>query len=752
MRSRTKFLSLVLFLVLVSYSSESKTLDTQRKIKNLKTFARVYGCVKYFHPSDEASKIDWKKFASYGASKVIDCKTDAELLDELKQLFGPIAPSVTFSTKRTNGNGLSKIKPKNLKGWQLTFWQHRGVSIGMKSYPGYPYASVRVNSPAKIEIGRNHGIMVKMLNAKEYRNTKLRLRASAKLADTVKVSTYLRLAAINTDGSTFLKKSNIKGILWSPYEILYETGDEVERLEIGAALKGNTSLFLDNVKIDYWNGNKWEAIPVHNSDFEKAETGAVKSSESWFARGSGYTLEISKNTSANTNGFARFFYEEPALEINKKIFDTAPVFGEMMNEKIGNSIFCQLPIALYRNDYGTFPKVDSIRLQMFRSKVDSMPSSTKDLNVRLGNIINTYNVFQHFYPYMDVVDVDWDNELVGALSRSLTDSTEYDHYVTLEKFTAPLRDGHVYINFPSLSKIYAPRITWEWVENKLIVTNVLDHNIPLKIGDVVTHIDGVASKAYFAEVESRISAGTKGWLNHKAKTKSLLGEWKTSMVVKVGDKEISLKRESLVYNEPPRQSTYEKIGDSTYYLNLTLIEMDTISRLLPELQKSKAIICDLRGYPNANHKLISYFLKEKDTSVSWMQIPKCIFPDRKNIQGFETLGWSLPTAAPYLGDKQIVFITDGSAISYAESFLAFIKDHNLGKIIGQPTAGTNGNINTFELEGNISINWTGMKVVKHNGAQHHTIGVIPDVFLSKTIDGMKAGRDEFLEKAIELVD
>jgi len=751
MKSSTKYLSIAL-LVLLSCSSESKTLDTQRKVKNLRTFARVYGLVKYFHPSDEASKTDWKKFASYGASKVIDCKTDSELLAELKQLFEPIAPSVTFSSKRTNGNDLSKIKPKNLKGWQLTFWQHQGVSIGMKPYPGYPYASMRVNSPAKIEIGRNHGIMVKILNAKEYRNTKLRLRAIAKLADTSNVSAYLRLAAISTDGSTILEKSNIRGNLWNPYEIIYDSGDEIKRLELGVALKGYTALFLDNVKLDFWNGNKWEAIPVHNGDFEKAQTSASKSTETWFARGSGYTLEISKDTSALTNGFARFFYKEPALEINKKIFDAAPVFGEMVNEEIGNSIFCQVPIALYRNENETFPKVDSIHLQRFRSKVDSMPGSTKDLNVRLGNIINTYNVFQHFYPYMDVVDVNWENELTNALSRSLTDSTGQDHYVTLEKFTAPLKDAHIYVNFPSDTERYAPRITWEWVEDKLIITNVLDHEIPLEIGDMVTHVNGVDSKAHFKEVESRISAGTKGWLDYKAKTKSLLGIRNSSIILKVNGREISLKRESLAYNEPPRQSTYEKLGDSTLYLNLTQIEMESISKLLPELTKSKGIICDLRGYPNANHELISHFLKEKDTSTSWMQVPKFIYPDRKGIKGFEKAGWLLPAAEPYLGNKQIVFITNGSAISYAESILALVKGYDLGTIIGQPTAGANGNFNSFKLEGGISVNWTGMKVLKHNGAQHHAVGVIPDVMLSKTIEGVRAGRDEFLEKALELVE
>ena len=46
--------------------------------------------------------------------------------------------------------------------------------------------------------------------------------------------------------------------------------------------------------------------------------------------------------------------------------------------------------------------------------------------------------------------------------------------------------------------------------------------------------------------------------------------------------------------------------------------------------------------------------------------------------------------------------------------------------------------------------WTGMKVLKHNGSQHHGIGILPDIYVSKTIQGIKDGRDEFLEKAIEI--
>lgn len=179
--------------------------------------------------------------------------------------------------------------------------------------------------------------------------------------------------------------------------------------------------------------------------------------------------------------------------------------------------------------------------------------------------------------------------------------------------------------------------------------------------------------------------------------------------------------------------------------------MDTITALLPQLEKAKGIICDLRGYPNGNHGFISHLLKEKDTSTAWMRVPKIIYPDQEKIAGFETFGWELQPKTPYLGDKKVVFIIDGRAISYAESYMSFIEGYRLATIVGQPTAGTNGNVNPFALLRNVSISWTGMKVVKHDGSQLHGIGILPDIYVDKSIDGVKSGKDEFLEKAIEVI-
>jgi hypothetical protein len=193
----------------------------------------------------------------------------------------------------------------------------------------------------------------------------------------------------------------------------------------------------------------------------------------------------------------------------------------------------------------------------------------------------------------------------------------------------------------------------------------------------------------------------------------------------------------------------KRMSKDVFYLYIGKIEMRKIDSLMPELIEAKAIICDLRGYPKGNHEFISHLLPVADTTSSWMQIPMFIYPDQKDIVGFTKENWMLPTKAPHL-EAKILFMTAGSAISYAESYLGYIEGYNLATIVGQPTAGTNGNINAFSLPGGFHITWTGMKVLKQDGSQHHGIGILPHVLVERTINGVREGRDEFLEKAIEL--
>ena len=59
---------------------------------------------------------------------------------------------------------------------------------------------------------------------------------------------------------------------------------------------------------------------------------------------------------------------------------------------------------------------------------------------------------------------------------------------------------------------------------------------------------------------------------------------------------------------------------------------------------------------------------------------------------------------------------------------------------------------TFRASGGYRFFWTGMKVLKHDGSQHHLIGIRPTVPLERTLKTVLEGRDELVEKALELIN
>ena len=73
------------------------------------------------------------------------------------------------------------------------------------------------------------------------------------------------------------------------------------------------------------------------------------------------------------------------------------------------------------------------------------------------------------------------------------------------------------------------------------------------------------------------------------------------------------------------------------------------------------------------------------------------------------------------------------------------------RVVGGPTAGANGNILLLPLPGGFRFSWTGMKVTKFDGSQHHLVGIRPTVPVERTLKAVRDGRDEYIEKALELI-
>jgi C-terminal processing protease CtpA/Prc len=71
--------------------------------------------------------------------------------------------------------------------------------------------------------------------------------------------------------------------------------------------------------------------------------------------------------------------------------------------------------------------------------------------------------------------------------------------------------------------------------------------------------------------------------------------------------------------------------------------------------------------------------------------------------------------------------------------------------IGTPTAGANGDVTNFPVPGGFRVSFSGHDVRHADDRQLQRVGIQPHVRVAPTIAGIRGGRDEVLERALEYV-
>lgn len=729
--------------------------QSQQQIDNQMAFAKFYGYVKYFYPGDDAAKIDWDKFAIYGAKKVDQCKNSNELKDSLNSLAMVLMPGVKIMPSDEQVVFPAGLKPKNLSGYQEITWQHLGV--GLVKDKRSIYQSARTNRPLAFNNNlAKMGSFAKMIPASGFDGKEFIFKCKARLLS-ANVDSKIWVRIDKKDKSMgFLANEAVLNDAWTSIMIKGIVDQNTEKIVVGGLLNGggaaqfdDFSLFLDGKEIysNQFDNAVLDSLPKDIKTGASVE-GGIGNNYIFSIKQEQANKFIQVNSPVNPNTT----FEKP-----KALFKATAKFGEYIEKPIGNTLKLFVPLVLYGNKENTYPVVDSLQAKHDVSTINNIEYKlfpVSNLYFRLGNLINAWNVFQHFYPYFKVTKTNWESDLSVALQQAYADKTSTDFANTLRVLTAKLKDGHIRVNYPDDMNQFMAPIAWRWVENKLIITAVYNHNVRLKVGDIVTQVDGVDPKKYFQDASKYISAATPGWMNYRLETETLLGRKNTSLNLTVKDSgnnendfKILRSLTKSAYNLLiSKQSAIKFINKDITYISIGTATMKKIDSILPTLKSNKAIICDLRGYPNNNNEFITYLLKEKDTSMHWMQIPKIIYPDQQNVS-YNYESWGMKPGKTHLNAK-IFFLIDGQAISWAESYLSFIEHYKLATLIGQPTAGTNGDVNRLILQGGFNISFTGLKVVKHNGSQHHGIGIIPNIDVEQTIKAITEGRDEILERAI----
>ncbi len=434
--------------------------------------------------------------------------------------------------------------------------------------------------------------------------------------------------------------------------------------------------------------------------------------------------------------------------------------GQPLRVDLGGGVSALVPLALYADAKGTIPAA-SVGGAAVVPKGPDKPAgflpSGDDRATRLADVALAWNVFQHFYPYFDVVLADWPGELRRGLTRAATDRDVAAFEDTLDHLVAALHDGHGHVYQSSDGRPRHLPLLWDWVENRLVVTVVdREHAAGVVPGDVVTAIDGRPVEAALLAEEERISGATAQWRRYQSLQK--LASGKTGSVRLTvehpgGTKaEVTLERSLPVYGpgalEEKRPEKIAEVAPGVIYIDIGRISDDDWKGALDRLSKAKGIVFDFRGYPSLSPVFLQHLTGVPIESAQW-RIPVITRPDHEGWS-FASSHWTLEPLTPRL-TAHIAFVTDGRAISYAESCMGIVEHYKLGAIVGAPTAGTNGNINPFTLPGGYRFIWTGMQVLKHDGSRHHGVGILPTVPASRTIQGVAAGKDEVLQRAIEVV-
>jgi hypothetical protein len=720
----------------------------QQEIEHVAAFARLYGVVRYFYPGDAGVTVDWNRFAVHGAARVRRATDAATLETAMRELFTPLGPGIEIGRSLPPPPAIGAADPT------LIAWRYTGPG-GMSLAPG-PYTAGRTNRAAAVPMNpAAFTAFAQVIPAAPHRGKTIRLRARVRVTnpDAGAAGLWLRVDRPNQARGFFdnMQDRPVRSAEWREYEIQGQVAADAISIVAGLLTNGAVTAEYDGFELAVLDGATWTAIPMPNAGFEEVGSRAVP--ESWQRMGSAPSPRVTVESGDAAEG-TRFLRVTAVPSGTGTTSAAAPVAGAAPRNAysdvdLGSGLRARVRLSLTDAEART-PGAALDGLMAAVSAI-SNPQGRSDADVRLADVVVAWNVLRHFYPYWTETGVDWDSRLRPQLALAGAAADRTAQRDALRQLIAEARDGHGNVVDAAFTERRALLPLQLFViEGRLVVTgSTVPDQVP--VGSIVSAVSGKPA-AERLEEGMLLNSGTAQWRQSRALRDMLVCTRDVGIPVSLQppagparEVVVLCNAAQLVAEERPNAMAESRPG--IWYVDLTRVTAAQLTPALPSLALAKGIVFDLRGYPTDAGVVLLRHLIDKPENDRWMHVPRITRPFGQ-VESWQSVGWNLQPATPQLPRRRI-FLTDGRAISYAESVMGYVKDRQLATIIGGPTAGTNGNIVTFTTPGGFAITFTGMRVTGHDGrAQHHMIGIAPDIRLEPTLAGVRAGRDELLERAL----
>ena len=386
------------------------------------------------------------------------------------------------------------------------------------------------------------------------------------------------------------------------------------------------------------------------------------------------------------------------------------------------------------------------------------------LEYRLLAAFRIWTVINYFFPYKDLIEEDWDGVLAEFIPRMEQADDALSYHLAVAEMMTHIHDSHGFIFSPVLEQHFGaawPPIRLQIIEDAPVITAILDEESAktagVRHGDVVLKIDGKDAMEQITGRAKYTPASTPQSLMHLAALSSLAGPEDSPVILTVRDREQRVKEVKL-----PRKVEYGSwfisqrsgevvrlLSEGVGYVDLDRVQVSEVDEMFERLKHTKVIIFDMRGFPRMTMGSIApRLVEENGVRAALFDRPFVITPDERQSVSY-TFAQTLPPTDKWRYKGKTVMLIDERAMSQAEHTGLFFEAANGTKFVGSHTAGANGDQTSFCVPGGITIMFTGQAVRHADGRQLQRIGLVPDVEIRPTIEGIQNGKDEVLEGAIQ---
>ena len=431
------------------------------------------------------------------------------------------------------------------------------------------------------------------------------------------------------------------------------------------------------------------------------------------------------------------------------------------NKEILNSIY---------NHRYNFENLSKGKLVSDEKKYPFPKTENLSIEYRLLALAKIQGVVDYLFPHKYIMGKGFEEYFKNSLNENSKVTSRKDFEIILAKLVSKMKDSHAFKFYRELNyrndflfnaSYYSP-FDYKIVDNYLLVTDIVFPEIctkaNIKKGDHITEINGKKVSQIIDEKSRLLSVSNREKLMFELSSYQNNLIWPDNspqklLKVKSGNKAFTTNIElvntldktqvnvlsNYINNKNQKWATRELINkDIAYFsINNTLqfindVDDDKIDKkmenIIIDASKKKAIVFDMRGYPDWGGFIFHYVYKYFSPSENYFY--KYYAPNLKNIGTFV-----------YLKDSYHYFpeITDMKTTSYSGKVFIIVNPEtrsasewytmSLQKIfpqsitIGQQTAGADGDVVNVNLPGNYLLEFTGNGIFYPDNSQTQQTGV-----------------------------